>query len=204
MSLENFDRFVNIIIQNRLYGSTYKELNDPMEGFYISSNFSKQDYNDILDAKRLVRICSLSKNYDNPLLWTHYADEHKGICLALEVSNSSVWHKIPVNYSSSAPSLNNKMSHHDWINTIFSTKSDYWSYEQEIRYIQECSKTKKNQPKKAYLPIRIKKIYLGIRTPKETQDSIRRLVKIINSNIIIVKLKRDDLSFWSNNNNSKP
>ncbi len=198
MSLKNFDRLVNIIIQNRLYGATYRELNDPMEGFYISSNYLKQYYKDILDAKKLVRICSLSKNYDNPLLWTHYADEHKGICIALEVPTSSVWYKMPVNYSSSPPSLNNKIKHQDWVNTIFSTKSDFWSYEQEVRYIRNCSKTKSGQPKKEYLPIKILTIYLGVRMPRETQDSIRRLIKKINPNINVEKLKRADLSFWIN------
>mgnify|MGYP001801434879 FL=1 len=33
-SLENFKNFVDIILKNRLYAATYKDLNDPMEGKY--------------------------------------------------------------------------------------------------------------------------------------------------------------------------
>ena len=80
------------------------------------------------------------------------------------------------------------------IDTIFGVKSDYWSYEQEVRYVKIVQTTNEGKPYKADLPIRIKKIYLGIRA--SNKDSIERIVKAIDSNIIVEKLKRSDIKFW--------
>ena len=33
-SLENLERFLSIIIDRKLYGALYSEMNDPMEGYY--------------------------------------------------------------------------------------------------------------------------------------------------------------------------
>lgn len=80
-SLKQFEYFMDILTQNRLYGSTFKELNDPMEGFFQSKNFTSEEWEKIKKAKDTVRICSLSKCHDNVLMWTHYADEHRGAVL---------------------------------------------------------------------------------------------------------------------------
>ena len=71
---------------------------------------------------------------------------------------------------------------------------DNWSYEQEVRYVKIVQTTNEGKPYKADLPIRIKKIYLGIRA--SNKDSIERIVKAIDSNIIVEKLKRSDIKFW--------
>ena len=34
-SLSNLKRFIDILINNRLYAAKYIELNDPMEGFFL-------------------------------------------------------------------------------------------------------------------------------------------------------------------------
>ena len=92
------------------------------------------------------------------------------------------------------PKLTSGINPDETIETIFGVKSDYWSYEQEVRYIKIVQTTNEGKPYKADLPIRIKKIYLGIRA--SNKDSIERIVKAIDSNIIVEKLKRSDIKFW--------
>jgi len=70
-----------------------------------------------------------SKHWWNPLLWSHYADRHKGICLGFDVSDAYVF---KINYTDlrtpfTLPLTENKMD------GILSTKYSGWSYEDEWR-----------------------------------------------------------------------
>lgn len=61
-SLENLGRFLNIIIDKKLYGALYNEMNDPMEGFFqYDSNVNRAIVSNILNGKGKRYICSLSK-----------------------------------------------------------------------------------------------------------------------------------------------
>ena len=79
-SLENLDRFLDIIVNNRLYGAVYNTLNDPMEGKFNKQGLEKSDFEEIYGTLKTTRICSLLKKQDNQefpnnfLMWPHYAD----------------------------------------------------------------------------------------------------------------------------------
>lgn len=190
---EHFEFFMGLLIKKRLYGATFQELNDPMEGYFISENFDESEWETMRETKKKVRICSLSKTYDNALMWAHYAGEHKGCCIEVEIPDST-WRCLEVRYQTTMPKLTSGINPDEAIDTIFGVKSDYWSYEQEVRYVKIVQTTNEGKPYKADLPIRIKKIYLGIRA--SNKDSIERIVKAIDSNIIVEKLKRSDIKFW--------
>lgn len=196
-SLKQFEYFLDIITQNKLYGATFKELNDPMEGYFQSNNFAQNDWNKIKDAKNKVRICSLSKNHDKALMWTHYADEHRGCCIELEVTGRS-WNKIDVQYVSKPVILDSGIDKDKAIELIVRQKSDFWKYEDEVRFVKTDLKiSTRNIPNMAYLPIKIKKIYLGVRVNIQQQARIERIIKKVNSNISVEKMKRTDINFWS-------
>jgi len=186
---------MDLLIKKRLYGATFNELNDPMEGFFISDNFSEFEWETMKKAKKKVRICSLSTTYDNALMWAHYADEHKGCCIELRVPDST-WKRLDVQYMSSMPKLSSGITHDEAIETIFGTKSDFWSYENEVRYIKTVQTTKEGKPFKADLPIHISKIYLGIRVANDGRERIERIVKAIEPNIKVEKIKRNEIKFW--------
>ena len=46
-SLENIERFLDIIIEKKLYGALYKEMNDPMEGYFQYSLNSNRQCNSV-------------------------------------------------------------------------------------------------------------------------------------------------------------
>ena len=56
-SFEEFERFLDIIVNNRLYGAVYKALNDPMEGKYNKEGLVKDDYENINHHLKRTRIC---------------------------------------------------------------------------------------------------------------------------------------------------
>lgn len=195
-SFENLAYFLDIIVRKRLYGATIKELNDPMEGYFSSEEFNNEEWERIRKLKKEVRICSLSKNKDNALLWAHYANEHKGCCIEVEVTDDISWKRIDVNYCSSFPILRSGQSDDEIIEMLFKTKSDYWSYEDEVRFVKHLPLSKDGKPHKANLPVKVKKIYLGIRVTDEEKDRIVRIVNAIDSNIVVEKIKRKDIKFW--------
>ncbi len=108
----------------------------------------------------------------------------------------STWKRLDVQYMTTMPKLSSGIDPNEAVETIFGIKSDFWSYEQEVRYIKTVQITKDEKPYKAELPVRIKKIYLGVRA--SNKDSIERIVKAIDSNIVVEKLKRSDIRFWKN------
>src|SRR6266446_10364667 len=59
-----------------------------------------RDYND------RVGILSLTATANNTLMWTHYADNHKGICLEFRTTEESLFRRAqPVNYAEDFPHL---------------------------------------------------------------------------------------------------
>lgn len=157
--------------------SQLQHLNDPFEGFItgdvltelinkvhpILSPNKEKTFSDIRAAKRHIRrqidcigITSLSETSRNLLMWSHYASEHKGVCIGYKIplitphkSNSIEPPELrKVNYDS----LLFDHEHIDLLketNTdtdeifaqiaerILTTKSEGWSYEKEHRYITQ-------------------------------------------------------------------
>src|SRR5438552_2914382 len=82
------------LTQHRIKISEFADMNDPFE--LSGVRLSEPGYQGA-SAKQMERLlrehCHLSygalcfsKSPSNPLLWSHYADKHKGICLGFELS----------------------------------------------------------------------------------------------------------------------
>ena len=77
-SLSNLKRLIEIVLDSKLYASRYKELNDPMEGYYSYSREIVPYKKEINRLKKESLICSLSKSNYIGMMWIMYADEGKG------------------------------------------------------------------------------------------------------------------------------
>lgn len=60
----------------------YRELNDPVEGAFVITEDRRRNDNLWLEVLRSdkndLRICSLSRSFNNILMWAHYADSNNG------------------------------------------------------------------------------------------------------------------------------
>ncbi len=88
-------------------------------------------------------ILCLSKIRSDILMWAHYADGHKGLCLEFDGSaNSDFFGEAqPVEYSDYSPLPLHKDSGSQMARIVL-TKSTHWAYEQEYRIIlpnQACT-----------------------------------------------------------------
>ena len=166
-STKDFYHVVDIMENERLFCSEYEKLNDPFEailGFIpltpegppniaFLREMSRQ-WEEHLSPLKSYRVCSLSQNIDNILMWAHYALGFQGVCFELDIpdSTSSVYNVKYVadleclNISEPIEYLTNKLA--------------CWRYESESRIItQEQYFDVANQIKKVYLGGRMKNCY---------------------------------------------
>jgi len=91
----NETRALEALRNRRLKLSLINELNDPFE-------FMAVDLQDTVLRRTFNRwkttfsndfgILCFSTKWSNPLLWSHYADRHKGLCLAFEAQDELLEH----------------------------------------------------------------------------------------------------------------
>ncbi|MFZ4740485.1 MAG: DUF2971 domain-containing protein [Bacteroidales bacterium] len=109
---------------------------------------TKNEIEDILKRSQLKKleessISCFSKNYDNTCMWSHYGNNHDGICLVFNLTSfESPFEDIqtseitqgPINYDK-YERVNYFESRIKGITNLYLTKSNYWKYEEEYRYI---------------------------------------------------------------------
>lgn len=185
-SLDNLERFLSIIIDKKLYGALYSEMNDPMEGYFSCSgnvHFKEK----IVEAKNMTYICSLSSSGNIGLMWTHYANENRGCCIEVEVT-SEAWKKVKVKYSSVIPEVTYSSSVED----ILGVKSKLWSYEQEIRFLSPKIQKGKTRPR---LTVRVNRIFLGFNINRSVSLHLHKIIKALDSKIEVIDMQRGWLDY---------
>mgnify|MGYP002677164788 FL=1 len=188
-SLENLERFLDIVIDNKLYGALYKEMNDPMEGYFqYSSDVDKSVLTGIWEGKNKRYICSLSKKSNIGLMWTHYANENKGCCIEVEVT-SKTWERLDVEYKKTITNL----SENTTIEDILKVKASMWEYEQEVRYLSPViANKKKSNPQ---LTVRIHRIIFCYKVKIKKYNRFKRIISALNPNIKVERMDVKNLDY---------
>jgi hypothetical protein len=173
------DHEISAIQQHYIHTSTYKGMNDPMEGFYEPSGRLKQEpqwretYREILNAKRAVGIACFSETFDNALMWAHYADNYRGICIAYSAVKlrdllPDSARLVRVSYAD-APIYLSKYDKDDVIaaaQKILSQKRYNWAYEREWRVLGDYP------GQLLYAGDIVTDVYFGSRLPPWTHDQL--------------------------------
>lgn len=111
----------------------------------------------------------MAKEPDNILMWSHYADSHKGVCFRFDLLQDDTFlNTVPVDYNSEYlefDSLNGNPA------PIITRKSPYWSYEHEHRTITTDIKGIHQINKDTLV-----EIIFGCRTLKRNRTRIRNFV----------------------------
>ena len=81
-------------------------------------------------------IC-FSESWRNPVQWAHYADQHRGVCMGLEIRDDLLTKVKYRQERSEGGNLSQMLAEgrltHAWMMDVLSTKFVHWSYEQEHR-----------------------------------------------------------------------
>ena len=123
----------------RLRVSLFADLNDPFELRAITVSTEKHKTGIAGFGKSMheqYAIHCFSRNWNDPLLWSHYADKHRGLCLGFDIPDKNA---IPIVYSDAFIPV-------DWDKQLSAEKRDpnlglklsttkyvRWKYEDEIR-----------------------------------------------------------------------
>jgi len=133
---------LDVIANQRIKVSRFDDLNDPFELQAMDLNNIKYR-NKFLEFKQDMSIrfglLCFSKNWSNPLLWSHYANRHKGVAFIFEVKDKSV---LPMKYRKKRyPIELDSVRNRSWrfskseTDAIWLTKYHEWKYEEEMRVI---------------------------------------------------------------------
>lgn len=122
----------------RLRASRLTELNDPFE--LIGVDVSNADLRKAMHRYRNTLsetkgIHCFARRWSNPVLWSHYADKHRGICLGFDVSDRLA---TPVAYEPRRLHPGGLLSGSDtqrerFMLRVLATKFSHWRYEDEVR-----------------------------------------------------------------------
>jgi hypothetical protein len=94
------------------------------------------------------RIYCLTPHPDSTLMWSHYADKHKGICLEFDAGENAIGSAFQVVYKDSLPVLGAySLSDSDAVAQILLNKSSDWAYEHEYRVLARDSQADSVPPK---------------------------------------------------------
>lgn len=127
----------------RLKVATFHDLNDPFElrGAKLENRADRQQFDRWRrrTAAKLGLLC-FSKSWRNPVLWSHYANEHKGICLGFDVPDSLL-HKVE--YVQERLQFDQPFLDKYQLQQLLRTKFKDWEYEAEYRRIVRIVETLK-------------------------------------------------------------
>ena len=176
--LRDLRRFVEILINERLYAARFTELNDPMEGMFMV-DFEHRDLIDLLKREKYnVRICSLTTEKNNALMWSHYADGHRGCCIELSLKSNKLA-PSPIIYSDQLPHV----EHEKEGRNVLLCKSPIWKYENEIRVFS----------KSRWVGVNIHSITFGCCVARKDFEFYRDLVSHITPSIQIKQIDEHQL-----------
>lgn len=123
---------LKILSEKRLKIARINELNDPFEllGCRLVDKDLRQAFKTMKSGmSEKTGILCFSQNWQSPVQWTHYADNHKGICLGFEVKNEWLAKVDYVGRRLTCP----KYIDQDFMQKVLTSKFSHWKYEKEYR-----------------------------------------------------------------------
>ena len=128
-------------------------------------------------ARRDPAVLSLSGRPDHILLWSHYANCHKGICIGFRTDGDYLSKAVPVLYQEEFPRVSLYESTHDERAEKASlTKSSIWSYEEEWRVVVVPSPHYKAAGARPFPPTSLRQVILGAEIGDEEREEVLRWV----------------------------
>ena len=139
--------------------------------------------------------CFTRKKILSPLLWSHYADSHRGICVKYrfsqalcESTKTTLSFLNDVEYTNDIKSIYQREG--IGITEAFFVKSKDWKYENELRYVHFDENDDGN--KHSFVPMpEINAVYFGVNCNEEDKMAIFNILKERNVEFYQMRLSKD-------------
>ena len=177
----------------KLYPETRTELSqeEKEKGYNIDS----LDNTTLLDEKGNPVYEKKNKDEDadilNPLMWAHYADSHRGICIKYHFKREMTKKEEVVSYFRDVMYSDENLSKYTKADAIpldraFFLKGKSWEYENELRYL-EFDIDGKGTHKQVNISNCIEEIYFGLKCKQKDIEKVKKILKGKKWNRIIPK-----------------
>jgi hypothetical protein len=203
------------IYRKRIKLSEFDLLNDPAElrGVKLPDEKIMRFMIDNFRAEH--GLVSRSNEWENPLLWSHYAEKHKGLCFGFDINDDDVWdvtykpwvetldchdllreiediRRIPGHKTPSA----DLVDRFNWITkAILSTKFQDWHYEDEARVITTLETRENGVCYKEFGDqLQLREVILGSRCTL-TKTEMESILKCHFDSVIVRKVRQNLDSF---------
>lgn len=124
------------------------------------------------------------------LMWSHYAESHKGFCLEFSTEFAPFCDQLyKVTYRNAMPTIlpsEREFGNVADLRRFLLIKARVWSYEKEWRLVSELSNTTIEYPREA-----LKRIFVGARATARTVNALKRAVDSQRIEIVRLKLAND-------------
>ena len=178
----------------------------------LKEKFTNEIIRKVKDARNNALISCFSKRYDSILMWSHYGDKHKGICIEFDRPENDF---LDVKYSKKRCKFdledttrrvlgymlsNEEVDVNDkglirCISKPFIVKSLDWKYEEEVRCVLSPNSEGVSTLEELSLykmPTNISKIYIGCKVDKTSEEYKNLITLANNKNVMILELKTSD------------
>ncbi len=140
-------------------------------------------------------MASFSEVHDHELMWAHYADQYKGICIAysfaklLDDLNDDVSF-VRMYYNEMVPLVrHSRQEPNDVAKMVLSYKNYRWLYEREWRMFS--SRGKANYTDKSC----VTRVYLGSRISSDKRSKIIKAMNSLNIETHDMKIEKYSITF---------
>lgn len=145
-----------------------------------------------------MRIACFSEVYDSILMWSHYANNHKGICIEYNIDELNIAKTnfiFPVIYSEERKNITEDVL--EYYGTVglrtVVYKAKEWEYEKEWRYYRFKHDCKENELRYLKMKNKVSKIFLGARCEESNRIKIMKWCQ--ESNIKTVQMEICDYNY---------
>lgn len=199
------------LIEKKLILNSVKNFNDPYDSLVfhwleIGKKINENQITSMANSFNKIRIACFSGNFKknirfskNILMWSHYADSHKGVCICYKVKKNFLNNfinenneilKIGITKYKNNIILANEIS----INQSFLTKFNHWKYEKEVRLLYFNHNNKQDYISlEMGADVSIEQIYFGYKCSEQDKKTIKQLFPGICKEAIIDYSENKDI-----------
>jgi hypothetical protein len=152
----------------------------------------------LYDEMRKSGVLSLAARWDCPLMWSHYADEHRGLCIEYDVTGHKCDSLSKVDYTASGDikvsdlfewKLRGSVTAQQSVrNAFFYVKARQWRYEKEWRDVAGFSGAVDS-------PLTMSAVYFGLRCDDAVITSVVKLFSNAPVMVQFFEVYREDETF---------
>lgn len=180
---------LSFLISKKLWVSHPSKFNDPFDSvFQVDLMGSPSDT--IEKHQNEQAICCFSEKHDSILMWSHYADSHKGFCVGFDKNSElfcdpKLFQKVFYEKEEFSFYINptdekmyNSKDEYQEFDKLFTTKYEDWAYEKEWRLILTLDlKEPDHYPHGRFIVTNaVKTIYFGCKMPEEHKEIIKAIL----------------------------